>query len=98
LRAKGELDLVGFDGKTLAIVEVRTRQEVEDQLGQPELSIAKDKHEILLRTAHYFLRGRHIQECPLRFDVVAIDNSHGQPPIVPLHKAALSSQFPPHFQ
>ena len=50
---KGELDLIGYDGKTLAFVE----------------------------------------ECPLRFDVVAIDNHPGKPPIVRLHKDALSPQL-----
>jgi len=96
-RVKGELDLIGYDGVTLAIVEVRTRRRSKNQPALPELSITKDKHELLLRTAHYFLRERHIQNCPLRFDVVAIENTPGQPPILRLHKAALSPQFPPHF-
>jgi len=76
---------------------VRTRRRSKNQPALPELSITKDKHELLLRTAHYFLRERHIQNCPLRFDVVAIENTPGQPPILRLHKAALSPQFPPHF-
>jgi putative endonuclease len=73
--AKGDLDLIGFDGDTLALIE---------------LSITQGKHETLIRTAHYFLRERHIKECPLRFDVVAIDNTPGQPPVVRRHKSALS--------
>jgi putative endonuclease len=68
--AKGELDLVGFDGDTLAFVEVRTRLAVKGKFALPELSITPEKHETLIRTAHYFLRERHNQECPLRFDVV----------------------------
>ena len=63
-RSKGEIDLVGFDGKTLAFVEVRT--------------------------ANLFLREWHIEECPVRFDVVAIDNVPGVPPVVRLHKDELS--------
>jgi len=93
-RAKGELDLIGYDGETLVIVEVRTRRAQKNQPSLPELSITKEKHEVLLRTAHYFLRERHIQPCPLRFDVVAIENTPGQPPVVRLHKAALSPQLP----
>lgn len=73
--AKGELDLIGFDGDTLALIE---------------LSITQGKHETLIRTAHYFLRERHIKEHPLRSDVVAIDNTPGQPPVVRLQKSALS--------
>lgn len=48
--------------------------------------------------AHYFLHDRPIQNCPLRFDVVAIKNTPGPPPVVRLHKAALSPQLPPCFQ
>ncbi len=39
--AKGERDLIGFDGDTLALIE---------------LSITQGKHETLSRTAHCFLR------------------------------------------
>jgi putative endonuclease len=92
-RAKGELDLVGFDGDTLAIVEVRTRLASKDKPALPELSITQEKHEVLLRTAHYFLQERHIPKCPLRFDVVAIDNTLGRPPTVRVHKAALSPEL-----
>jgi putative endonuclease len=88
--AKGELDLIGYDGNTLAIVEVRTRLAVPDKPAQPELSVSAGKHEALVRTAHYFLRERHVGPCPVRFDVIAIDNLPGHPPIVRLHKAALA--------
>lgn len=87
--AKGELDLVGYDGDTLAMVEVRTRLAEPDKPAQPEMSISDAKHEVLVRTAHYFLRERHIAPCPVRFDVLAIDNVPGRPPQVRLHKAAL---------
>jgi putative endonuclease len=96
--ARGELDLIGYDGETLAFVEVRTRLAVKGQPALPEMSITKEKHEVLVRTAHYFLRERHIHNSPLRFDVVAIENTPGQPPAVRLHKAALSPQLPPRFQ
>ncbi len=91
-RAKGEIDLIGFDGETLAFVEVRTRLAVKGKPALPELSITKEKHAVLVRTAHYFLRERHLKDGPLRFDVVAIDNTPGQAPAVRLHKAALSPQ------
>jgi putative endonuclease len=97
-RAKGELDLIGFDGDTLAVVEVRTRLASKDKPALPEMSIGKEKHEVLLRTAHYFLRERHIPHCPLRFDVVAIDNTPGKPPTVRVHKAALSPELPRNFR
>lgn len=91
-RSKGEIDLIGYDGDTLVFVEVRTRAAVEGKPALPEMSITREKHHVLVRTAHYFLRERHVKECPLRFDVVAIDNYPGRPPVVRLHKAALSPQ------
>ncbi|HUL34594.1 MAG TPA: YraN family protein [Candidatus Eisenbacteria bacterium] len=89
-REKGELDLVGFDGETLAFIEVRTRALVPGRPALPELSIGREKHHVLVRTAHAFLRERHVKPCPVRFDVVAIDHQPGEPPVARLHKDALS--------
>ncbi len=90
---KGELDLVGYDGKTLAFVEVRTRTVGEDLPALPELSITKEKQRVVIRTAQRFLAERRAGDCPCRFDVVAIDNRPGQPPLVRLHKDAFSPQM-----
>lgn len=90
---KGELDLVGYDGKTLAFVEVRTRTVREDAAALPELSVTREKQRVVVRTAQRFLAERHVEECPMRFDVVAIDNHRGKPPVVRLHKDAFSPQF-----
>ena len=91
--AKGELDLVGYDGETLAFVEVRTRT-VGDQLtALPELSVTSYKQHVVARTAQRFLAERHIKDIPLRFDVLAIDNIPGSPPEVRLHKDAFSPQL-----
>jgi len=89
-REKGELDLAGFDGETLAFVEVRTRAVRKGKVASPELSIGKAKHQVLARTAHGFPPERHVKKCPVRFDVAAIDNTPGKPPVVRLHKDALS--------
>jgi Holliday junction resolvase-like predicted endonuclease len=66
---KGEIDLIGYDGETLAFVEVRTR------------------------TARRFLMVRHVKECPLQFDVVAIEEFSGQSPVVRLHKNAFNPRM-----
>lgn len=90
---KGEIDLVGYDGKTLAFVEVRTRTVREALTALPELSITTDKQRVLIRTARRFLSDRHVGDCPCRFDVLAIDNVPGLPPEVRLHKDAFSPQL-----
>jgi len=90
---KGELDLVGYDGATLAFVEVRTRTLREDLTALPELSVTTDKQRVVIRTAQRFLAERHIGDGPLRFDVLAIDNHPGHSPAVRLHKDAFSPQL-----
>ncbi len=90
---KGEIDLVGYDGKTLAFVEVRTRTIRDDLPALPELSVTREKQYLVVRTAQRFLAERHVGECPCRFDVMAIDNCPGQPPVVRLHKDAFSPQM-----
>jgi putative endonuclease len=90
---KGELDLVGYDGETLAFVEVRTRTLREDLTALPELSITTDKQRLVARTAQRFLTERHVSNCPCRFDVLAIDNQPGHSPAVRLHKDAFSAQL-----
>src|ERR1700738_3965924 len=90
---KGELDLVGDDGETLAFGEVRPRPLRDDLTALPELSITTDKQRVVARTAQRFLAERHVVNCPCRFDVLAIDNRSGSSPAVRLHKDAFSPQL-----
>ncbi len=91
--AKGEVDLIGYDGETLAFVEVRTRTAGDQLTALPELSVTAEKQHVVARTAQRFLAERHVRDIPLRFDVLAIDNIPGNPPEVRLHKDAFSPQM-----
>jgi Holliday junction resolvase-like predicted endonuclease len=53
--AKDEIDLIGYDGKTLAFVEVRTRTVREELTALPQLSVTTDKQRTVVRTARRFL-------------------------------------------
>jgi putative endonuclease len=75
---KGEIDLIGYDGETLAFVEVRTRTAL------PELSVTAEKQHLVGRTARRFLMERHVKECPVGFDVVAIEEFSGPAAVVRL--------------
>jgi putative endonuclease len=86
-------DLVGYDGKTLAFVEVRTRTVREDLPALPELGVSREKHHLVVRTAQRFLAKRHVGDCPCRFDVMAIDNCFGKSPVVRLHKDAFNPKM-----
>lgn len=90
---KGEIDLIGYDGSTLAFVEVRTRTIRKQQTALPELSVTEEKRRHVVQTARRFLASSRTGEHPIRFDVVAIDNCPGQPPVVRLHKDAFSPEL-----
>ena len=92
-RTKGEIDMIGYDGETLAFVEVRTRTVREEMTALPELSVTEEKQKLVARTAKMFLLEHRVKECPCRFDVLAIDNEIGRAPVVRLHKDAFSPQM-----
>jgi putative endonuclease len=83
---KGEIDLIGYDGETLMFVEVRTAR--EDQSLLSGVSAMAEKQHLVGRTARRFLMERHVKECPVRFDVVAIEEFSGPAPVARLHKNA----------
>jgi putative endonuclease len=89
---KGELDIVGYDGKILAFVEVKTRIIGDREMPSPEVAVTPEKRHYLIRTARQFLRARRAQDSPYRFDVLAIESRPGRPPQVRLHKAAFSPE------
>jgi putative endonuclease len=67
----GELDLVMRDGRTLVIVEVRSRISV--QVATPAETVDRHKRRrIILATQHFILRNRCYREWPIRFDVIGI--------------------------
>lgn len=52
---KGEIDLVGYHGETLAFVEIRTRTVSEVLSVLPELSATAAKPQVFVRAARGFL-------------------------------------------
>jgi putative endonuclease len=103
---KGEIDMVGYDGQTLAFVEVKTRTVVDPALPSqsparpapltPEEAVNWEKRRNLSRMARQFLRARHIETAPCRFDVLAIETRPGEKPVVRLHKGAFNATQQQH--
>ena len=89
---KGEIDLVGYDGATLAFVEVKTRTSSSDAFGSPEDAVTSGKQRHLSRMARQFVREYRASGVPFRFDILAIEAQPGQRPIVRLHKGAFAAQ------
>lgn len=87
---KGEIDLVGYDGETVAFVEVKTRTASGGEFGSPEEAVTRDKQRHLSRMARQFLREYRVPGVPFRFDVLAIEAPPGGHPVVRLHKGAFA--------
>jgi putative endonuclease len=84
---KGEIDIVGYDGPTLAFVEVKTRTMSDDSHhNPPEFAVDEEKHQLVSRLAARFSAARRVDLSECRFDVVAIETRPGHPPVVRLHK------------
>jgi putative endonuclease len=88
---KGEIDLVGYDGETLAFVEVKTRTAGSDEFGSPEDAVTLEKQRKLSRMARQFVREYRARNVPFRFDILAIETSPGCRPAVRLHKGAFAA-------
>jgi putative endonuclease len=66
----GEIDLVARQGKTLVIVEVKTRRST--RFGSPQEAVSRAKQAKLQHLAEYYLQQKGLLETPVRFDVVAV--------------------------
>ena len=84
----GEIDLIGYDGPTLAFIEVKTRTVDSADAPRPEDAVTHEKRRVLRRIAQRYLAERRLRDLPWRFDVLAIENRPGQRPRVRLHKGA----------
>src|SRR5271166_3953440 len=74
----GEIDLMGWEGETLVVVEVKSRQ--TDAYGAPDRAIGAEKKIALVRAARDFARHAEVPWARVRFDVVTV--VFGAPPVV----------------
>ncbi|MCL6482090.1 MAG: YraN family protein [Firmicutes bacterium] len=88
--AHGEIDLIGYDGPTLAFIEVKTRTMGSQDAPKPEDAVTHEKRRVLNRIARRYLAEHRLHHVPWRFDVLAIENRPGQRPQVRLYKGAFS--------
>jgi len=73
----GEVDLIGWDGPTLAFVEVKTR--TTEDAGPPELAVSRAKQKRIAKAAYDYLRRLKKKPTSYRFDIVSVfwDNEAG---------------------
>ncbi len=73
----GEIDLIARQGKTLVVVEVKTRRSAS--FGAPQEAVHSGKQGRLRRLAEYYLKAKRLTGTPVRFDVVAITLAEDEP-------------------
>jgi len=69
-RARGDLDLVAWEGDTICFVEVKTR--TTHAVAPAEAAVDEDKQKTLLRLARHYLRQLPDEDVPVRFDILSI--------------------------
>lgn len=72
-----EADIVAKDGKTIVIVEVKTKYSAD--YGAPQEMVGPNKQRQLKRFAHSWLS--KYGECAIRIDVIAVKINRGEPEI-----------------
>jgi putative endonuclease len=87
----GEIDLLGWDGDQLAVVEVKTR--AGRAFGDPQRAVDMVKRQRLIRAARDYARRAGLTIDQLRFDVVSV-LLDADPPTIELFKDAFSPRFP----
>ncbi|MFT4113044.1 YraN family protein [Silvibacterium sp.] len=77
-RARGDLDLVAWDGDTLCFIEVKTR--TTRTVAPAEAAVDHDKQKTLSRLAFEYLKQLQKEDVPVRFDVVSVYSEPGKSP------------------
>jgi putative endonuclease len=68
--ARGEIDIIARDRKTLVFVEVKMR--MSDAFGRPEEAVTPGKQQQIRKVAQGYLLKRRLADVDCRFDVISI--------------------------
>lgn len=68
----GEIDIIAQDGRYLVFVEVKYRKD-KRQGGAFMAVDGRKQHRISRVAAYYLMENHRMDDCPCRFDVIAVD-------------------------
>jgi len=88
--AHGEIDIIAQDGETMVFVEVRRKTTGEFGTAAESVTPAKQRRVIRMAVAYLALHGLY-DRCPVRFDVVAIDDLPDGSPHVTVYAGAFDA-------
>ena len=83
-----EIDIIALIDETLAIVEVKTRK--SDDYGEPDIAVGAYKQRMLIWAADAYVRFKNLN-VNVRFDIVSIVISDGEPQIEHIEDAFIPS-------
>ena len=86
--ARGEIDVVAWDGEYLVFVEVKTRRSAQGNQGTAAEAIDARKQKQLTRLVLAYLAKYEFDDVPCRFDVVAVVRRPSAPPRFTLFRNA----------
>jgi putative endonuclease len=71
-RARGEIDLIAWEGESLVFVEVKTRRKAVGAQGSPSEAVHSRKRRQLLHLARAYIGHHELDDVPCRFDVLEV--------------------------
>ncbi len=80
----GEIDLIGYDGNVLCMIEVKTRKSA--QFASPLAAVDLRKQRQIIRTSRAYRKLFHLRVAQIRFDVVSVILSETLRPRIELIK------------
>ena len=86
----GEIDIIARDGETMVFVEVRRRSSEDFGTAAESVTPAKQRRVIRMAIAYLSMNGLY-DRCPVRFDVVGIDDLPDGSPRITVYAGAFDA-------
>lgn len=90
--ARGEIDMIAWDGEYLAFIEVKTRRTEIGAQGSPAEAVDLRKRRQLTTLALAYLAKHNLDDVPCRFDVVSVVHRPNRPLIFTLLRDAFTAE------
>ena len=88
--ARGEIDVIAWDGEFLVFCEVKTRRMALGSQGTPAEAVHFGKQKQITRLALAYLAKHNLDDVPCRFDVVEVVRRPPAPPQFTLWRDAFA--------